>query len=94
MDKVPYVTASGRRVTTVVSDLGVLEKPDEHGELTLTGVPDGRPEAEAVAAAREACGWDLRVAPSVRRHAAPTMDELRFIRVFDPRRYFIGGLDD
>ncbi|MBI4270196.1 MAG: glutaconate CoA-transferase [Candidatus Rokubacteria bacterium] len=94
VDKVPYVTAPGRWVTTVVSDLGVLEKPDEHGELTLTGVPDGRPEAEAVAAAREACGWDLRVAPSVRRHAAPTVDELRFIRVFDPRRYFIGGLDD
>ena len=94
VDKVPYVTAPGRRVTTVVSDLGVFEKPDEHGELTLTGVPDGRPAAEAVAAAREACGWDLRVAPSVRRHAAPTVDELRFIRVFDPRRYFIGGLDD
>ena len=93
VDKVPYVTAPGRRVSTVVSDLGVFEKPDEHGELVLTGVPDGRPEAEAVRAAREACGWELRVAPALHRHAAPTPDELRLTRVFDPRRYFIGGLD-
>ena len=93
VDKVPYVTAPGRRVSAVVSDLGVFEKPDEHGELTLTGVPDGRPEAEAVRAAREACGWELRVAPALRRHPAPTADELRLVRVFDPRRYFIGGLD-
>ena len=92
VDKVPYVTAPGRRVTTVVSDLGVYEKPDEHGELVLTGVFAGRPEAEAVAAAREACGWELRVAPSLRRVEPPAPEELRLVRLFDPRRYFIGEL--
>ena len=92
VDKVPYVTAPGRRVTTVVSDLGVYEKPDEHGELVLTGLFAGRPEAEAVAAAREACGWELLVAPSLRRVEPPAPEELRLVRLFDPRRYFIGEL--
>jgi acyl CoA:acetate/3-ketoacid CoA transferase alpha subunit len=92
LDKVPYVTAPGRRVTAVVSDLGVYEKAEEHGELVLTAGPGGRPEAEAVRAARAACGWELRVAPGLRRLPPPTPDELRLIRLFDPRRYFLGAV--
>ncbi|HXG05607.1 MAG TPA: CoA-transferase [Candidatus Binatia bacterium] len=94
VDKVPYVTAPGRRVTAVVSDFGLYEKVEEHGELVLTAVPAGRPEAEAVAAARAACGWDLRVAPTVRRLEAPGLEALRLVRLFDPRRYFLGPLSD
>ena len=75
---------------TVVSDLGVYAKQEEAGELVLTGVFAGRPEAEAVRAAREACGWDLKVAPSLRRLEPPSADELRLTRLFDPRRYFLG----
>ncbi len=90
VDKVPYITAPGSAVRTVVSDCGVYEKEDEHGELRLTGVFGGRPEPEAVQAARAACGWELRVAPSLRRFAAPGADELGLIRLFDPRRYFLG----
>ncbi len=90
VDKVPYVTAPGRRVTAVVSDLGLYEKTDEHGELVLTGVPAGAGEAAAVAAARAACGWDLRVAPGLRRLEPPSLEELRLVRLFDPRHYFLG----
>ncbi len=90
VDKVPYVTAPGRRVFTVVSDLGVYQKADEHAELVLTGIHAGQAEAEAVQAARAACGWDLRVSPHLRRFEAPAPDELRLVRLFDPRRYFIG----
>lgn len=93
VDKVPYVTAPGRRVSTVVSDLGVYEKADEHGELTLTAVHGGRTEAEAVQAARAACGWDLKVAPGLQRLAPPTPEELRLVRLFDPRRYFLGQVE-
>lgn len=89
VDKVPYVTAPGARVSAVVSDLGVYEK-DARGELVLGAVFPGRDEAEMVAAACEQCGWPLRVAPSLRRVEPPAPDELRLLRLFDPRRYFIG----
>ena len=91
VDKVPYITAPGRTVRTVVSDLGVYEKEHEDGALRLTGVFGNRPEAQAVEAARAACGWDLAVAPGLRRFEPPTADELGLIRLFDPRRYFLGN---
>src|SRR5262252_478840 len=90
VDKVPYITAPGRTVRTVVSDLGVYEKDGESDALRLTGLLGDKPEADAVAAARAACGWDLQVAPQLRRFALPTADELGLIRLFDPRRYFLG----
>ena len=90
VDKVPYITAPGRAVRTVVSDLGVYEKDGEHGELRLTGVFADRPEAEAVGAARAACGWELGTAAALRRFDAPTGEELALVRLFDPRRYFLG----
>jgi acyl CoA:acetate/3-ketoacid CoA transferase beta subunit len=92
VDKVPYVTAPGARVSTVVSDLGVFAKRAPHGELVLVGVLGEGPEATLVQAARERCGWDLAVAPTLRRFAPPQADELRLIRMFDPRRYFLGAL--
>ncbi len=90
VDKVPYITAPGRAVRTVVSDLGVYEKDGEHGELRLTGIYGEGGEAEAVSRARAGCGWNLQVAPRLRHFAAPTGDELGLIRLFDPRRYFLG----
>jgi acyl CoA:acetate/3-ketoacid CoA transferase beta subunit len=92
VEKVPYITAPGSRVRTVVSDLGVYEKVEEHGELVLTGVYAGQPEAEAVRTAKESCGWELRIAPALRRFDPSDSDELRLIRLFDPRRYFLGEL--
>jgi hypothetical protein len=49
-----------------------------------------RPDAEAVRAARAACGWDLGVAPRLRRWEPPAAEELGLVRLFDPRRYFLG----
>lgn len=90
VEKVPYVTAPGRGVSAVVSDLGVYEKADAHAELVLTGVYAGGAEADAVRAAREACGWDLKVAPALERIEPPGLEELRLVRLFDPCRYFLG----
>jgi len=90
VDKVAYVTAPGRGVTTVVSDLGVYAKADPHAELALTAVYADGPVDAAVRAAREACGWELAVAPDLARIAPPTLEELRLVRLFDPRRYFLG----
>jgi glutaconate CoA-transferase subunit B len=69
----------GAGVTCVVTDLGVLER-DGSGELTLTEV---HPEATADQA-REATGWDLRVADSLRIGAPPTGVELDALRALRP----------
>jgi acyl CoA:acetate/3-ketoacid CoA transferase beta subunit len=92
VDKVPYVTAPGARVSTIVSDLGVFEKRKPHGELSLTGLVGEGPEEPLVAAARQRCGWEVTVAGALRRFEPPRADELALIRMFDPRRYFLGPM--
>jgi acyl CoA:acetate/3-ketoacid CoA transferase beta subunit len=89
--KAPYITAPGRKVSAVVSDLGMYKK-DADGELVLTGIYAGSSETDAVRAAKGSCGWDLKVAPALRRFDPPEPDELRLIRLFDPRRFFLGDL--
>src|SRR5262249_1178691 len=93
VEKVPYITAPGRTVRTVVSDLGVYEKDGEGDALRLTGLLGAKPEADAVAAARAACGWDLHVGPPPPRSPHPAPAELGLTRLFDPRRYFLGPYD-
>ena len=84
VEKLDFRTTSGAGVggagvTCVVSDLGVLE-PDGAGELTLVELhPD-----VAVEQAREATGWDLRVAESLRTSAPPTGAELEALRALKP----------
>ena len=69
----------GAGVTCVITDLGVLER-DGSGELTLTEL---HPEATADQA-REATGWDLRVADSLRIGAPPKDVELDALRALRP----------
>jgi glutaconate CoA-transferase subunit B len=75
VEKLDFRTSSGERVTFVVTDLGVLE-PDQTGELTLTRVHPGV-EAEQ---AREATGWDLRVADPLGETEPPSAHELERLR--------------
>ncbi len=83
-----YVTSPGSTVQALVTDLGILEKVD--GELVLTAVPEGTgSEADRVAAAVAACGWDLRVAPDVATLAAPTSAEIASLRSWDPHGWFL-----
>jgi acyl CoA:acetate/3-ketoacid CoA transferase beta subunit len=88
-----YVTSPGRSVRALVTDLGVLEKRDEHDqpdELVLTAVPEGDELiADRVAAARAACGWDLQVAEAIGELAPPTPDEIGALRRWDPRGWFL-----
>ncbi len=85
-----YVTSPGRAVRALVTDLGTLEKATPDDELVLTAVPSGRGSVEdRVGAARDACGWDLDVAASLRELDAPTADELASLRGWDPRGWFL-----
>ena len=74
VDELDFTTSLGDRVRVVVTDLGVLEPRD--GELTLTQLHPGVEPSRA----REATGWELRVAPDVRESAAPNTAELAALR--------------
>ncbi len=90
-EKVSYVTAPGKRVRTVVTTMGVWEKPPGEEGLVLTAYfPHLGGEKEAVEKIRESCGWEFRAAPRLRRVDEPTQEELADVRIFDPRRFFLG----
>jgi hypothetical protein len=84
-------------VRTVVTDLGVLEKRDgaNDAELVLTGVfPDGAADLDTLARRVVGrCGWRLRVADDLAIIPPATPEETRLLRLFDPRREFLGKQD-
>lgn len=93
VEKVPYVTCPGTKITAAVTTKGVLEK--RGGELVLTGCfpVEGGGVDEAVAAIKAECGWDLKVAEDLEVLGPPTLDELRSARMFDPHSFFLGKGD-
>src|SRR4029078_9099630 len=58
VSELDFRTSAGGSVSTVVTDLGILEPRGEERELTLTSVHPGVDADQA----REATGWDLEVA--------------------------------
>jgi acyl CoA:acetate/3-ketoacid CoA transferase beta subunit len=92
VEKVSYITSPGKRVTTLVSTLGIFEKLDNEQEFTLTGYfyhPSGLTKEEKVSYIKDNCGWELKVFPELQEIPQPTRDELLLLRIFDPYRYFI-----
>jgi hypothetical protein len=91
--KLPYVTYPGNNVRTVVTDVGVFEKIDGKETLSLTAylpVQASDTEARCVEKAKAAVGWDLDIAPSLKRLPLGDTQDLTLLRLFDPRGYFIG----
>jgi glutaconate CoA-transferase subunit B len=66
----------GAGPTAVITDLGVLEPDPETKELTLVALHEGID----VERAREATGWELRIADPLRVTPAPTDEELGALR--------------
>jgi glutaconate CoA-transferase subunit B len=80
VEQLDFCTTRGAGVTYVVTDLGALEPDPETKELVLTELhPD-----VTVEAAREATGWDLRVAEELRTSEPPTTEELDALRALKP----------
>ncbi len=76
VDRLDFRTTPGTAVSTVVTDLGILEPRGDERELTLTSVHPGV-DADQV---RDATAWDLRVAEELGITAAPTEAELTALR--------------
>ena len=66
----------GAGPTVIITDLGILKPDPETKELTLTDLHPGT----SVEQAREATGWDLRVADDLGTTDPPTEEELRVLR--------------
>ncbi len=85
-----YITSPGHAVRALVTDLGILVKPDAGSELQLVAVPAGPdPIEDRVARAVAACGWPLVVADDVHELPAPTAEEITALRTWDPRGWFL-----
>jgi glutaconate CoA-transferase subunit B len=76
VERVGFRTSTGERVTTVITDLGVLTRDPERDELVLTRLHPGA----TVDAARAATGWDLRVGDDLAVTAPPSATELEVLR--------------
>jgi glutaconate CoA-transferase, subunit B len=68
--------------SSVITDLGILEPDAVTCELVLTHLHPG----VGLDQAREATGWELRVAPSLRTTAPPTDEELHVLRQLEHAR--------
>jgi len=92
VDKVPYITYSGKNVTTLITDVGVFEKIDNEETFTLTTYIPSRPEQaikEVIAEIEERVGWKLKPASNLKEAQPLVREELTLLRLFDPEGLFI-----
>lgn len=92
VEKLPYVTCKGERVTTLISNLGIFEKIDQGDEFVLTGcLPDKNLSSleERAQNIKTLCGWDLKIAPELKEISPPADEELQVLRLLDPQGYFL-----
>ncbi len=83
VEVLPYITAKGDRVSTVVSTMGVFKKAPGKTELELTACfpdPKGVSLEEVSKEIENNCGWVLKKAEKLRRLTGPTTDELAILR--------------
>lgn len=94
VEKVPYVTSPGEKITVVATQYGIFEKPLGRHELELSAYfkdPAQTSEKETVAAIAGRCGWPLKISDNLTVLPDPTDEQIKFLRCFDPKRLFLGG---
>ena len=77
-----------------MTDVGVFEKLGDKETFTLTSYIPSNPKQkteDAIAAMKEKVGWELDIAPSLKKAEPPTKEELTLLRLFDPRGFFTGS---
>jgi len=95
--KVPYITSPGKNIRTLVTDMGVWERSNTDDSFILTAVLDdgsGESLEERIEKIKSNTGWPLEVAQEIEVESLPTHEELLTLRLFDPKRQFIGSMKD
>jgi glutaconate CoA-transferase subunit B len=72
----PRMVPPGHGVSTVITPLAVLRRPDKFGELEVSEVHPGVTLDDV----RRATGWDIAVARDVRETEPPTVEDVRLLR--------------
>jgi len=95
VEKVPYISGPGARARTLVTTMGVFEKPEGWEPFVLTGyfARPGKTRQECIDEIAGNCGWELVTAEEPEAIPPPEREELLLLRTFDPDRHFIGDLD-
>ncbi len=81
VDRLDFLTTPGHRVSSVVTDLGILEPDPATRELTLVSKHAG----VTIEQIQAATGWPLRLADPVAETPEPTEVELDYLRELEPR---------
>ncbi|MHB8220204.1 MAG: CoA-transferase [Acidimicrobiales bacterium] len=88
VERVPYVTAPGSAVSTIVTTEAVLERRSD-GFVATTFLGGGDPtEAERRLVALT--GWPLSIAHDLHPEPEPSRSDVERLRSFDPRGIFFG----
>jgi acyl CoA:acetate/3-ketoacid CoA transferase alpha subunit/acyl CoA:acetate/3-ketoacid CoA transferase beta subunit len=91
VEKVPYVTFSGKNVKTLVTEVGTFEKIGGEEAFTLTTYIPSSPRQtaeEAVAEIRDKVGWELKVSPNLAEAQPVAKQEVTLLRLFDPKGFY------
>jgi acyl CoA:acetate/3-ketoacid CoA transferase beta subunit len=89
LERLPYLTCPGTRVRTLVSNLGIFERSEGEEFALKECFPGEASLKDRATAIKENCGWDLKVAESVKEVAPPTSEELTLLRILDAKKYCI-----
>ncbi|MCK4993286.1 MAG: hypothetical protein KAS29_22465, partial [Bacteroidales bacterium] len=91
VEKVPYITCPGTRVSTLITNEGEYVK--DGSELILNRYfpsAEHSSQEKRVKEIASTCGWVLRTSPQLEELAVPTSQELKLLRSFDPENVFLG----
>ncbi|MFX0170726.1 MAG: CoA-transferase [Candidatus Hodarchaeota archaeon] len=92
--RVPYITVPGTNVSTCITTDGIFEKRDDQ-TLSLTGIIEQvSEEEEIVTRITKTVEWELNVVKQLKKFLPPSQRWLKFLRSFDPDRFFLGNIEN
>ena len=85
-EKDPNVPVNGHGVSTVITPLGILRRPDRYGELELAEIFPGVELADV----QSATGWNLNISKNLFTTAQPSQEDVTLLQQqIDPDRFYL-----